>query len=87
MRAQFLTVRLTESEARLVARLHEETGLSKSALVKRALESLSEKHAAPAAGGLYELGAERFGRHGDVARQSAQIKRVVRERLDAKRSR
>lgn len=87
MSAQFLTVRLTEAESRLVARLHKQTGLTKSALVKQALKNMSGSHDASAGGGLFELGAARFGRHGDAARQSARIKRVVRERLDAKRTR
>lgn len=87
MRTRFLNVRLTQTEVRLIARLREQTGLSKSALVRHALETLSEKHAGSAGDGLYALGAARFGRHADAARQSAQIKRVARERLDAKRSR
>ena len=33
-----------------------------------------------------ELGAARCGLHGDTERQTAQIKRVVRERLNAKRT-
>ena len=86
MRAQFLTVRLTETESRLVARLHRQTGLTKSALVKQALRNLSVSQDSAAGGSLFELGAARFGRHGDAARQSAQVKRVVRERLNAKRT-
>lgn len=87
MSAQFLTIRLTDAEAQVVARLHKQTGLSKSALVRQALKNMSATHDAFAGGGLYELGSERFGRHGDVTRQSARIKQVVRERLDAKRTR
>ena len=86
MRDQFLTVRLTEDESRLVARLHKQTGLTKSALVKQALRKLSVSQDTSAGGGLFELGAARFGRHGDGARQSARIKRLVRERLNAKRT-
>ena len=87
MRTQFLTIRLTEAEARLVARLNAQTGLTKSQLVKQALKKLSAEPDISAGGGLFEIGADRFGRHGDKARQSAQIKQVVRARLDAKRSR
>ena len=65
---------------------HEKTGLSKSALVKQALSRLSTHHEATSNGGLFALGAARFGRHGDVTRQSKEIKRVVRERLNAKHS-
>ena len=86
MAAQFLTVRLTEAESKLVERLHTQTGLSKSALVKQALSRLSAAHEPSAEGGLFALGAARFGRHGDPSRQSARIKRVVRERLNAKRT-
>lgn len=86
MATQFLTVRLTAAESRLVERLHVKTGLSKSALVKQALSRLSTHHEATSNGGLFALGAARFGRHGDVTRQSKEIKRVVRERLNAKHS-
>ena len=86
MTTQFLTVRLTEAESRLVERLHAQTGLSKSALVKQALNCLSASHEASADGGLFALGAAHFGLHGDANRQSAQLKRVVRERLNAKRT-
>ena len=86
MSAQFLTVRLSEAESRLVERLHAQTGLSKSALVKQALNNLSAAHEASASGGLFELGAAYFGRHGDAARQTTQIKRIVRERLGVKRT-
>lgn len=86
MSAQFLTIRLTEAESRLVARLNEQTGLTKSALIKQALKQLSSAHDESAGGGLFELGAARFGLHGDTARQSAQIKHMVRERLNAKRT-
>lgn len=86
MADHFLTIRLTEAESRLVARLNQQTGLTKSALVKKALENLSLTQDASAGGGLFELGEAHFGRHGDAARQSTQIKRVVRARLNAKRT-
>lgn len=85
MSAQFLTIRLTEAESRLVTRLNKQTGLTKSALVKQALKAMSATHDTAAGGGLFELGAARFGLHGDATRQSAQIKRAVRDRLNAKR--
>lgn len=86
MGTQFLTVRLTEAESKLVERLHVQTGLSKSELVKQALSRFSATHDVNAEGGLFALGAARFGRHGDATRQSARIKRTVRERLNAKRT-
>lgn len=86
MGAQFLTVRLTAAESMLVERLHAQTGLSKSALVKQALSRLSAQHDPASGGGLFALGATRFGKHAEGARQSANIKRIVRERLNAKRT-
>ena len=53
--------------------LTKQTGLTKSALVKQALQHLSNTQAKSAGGGLFELGKARFGRYGDAARQSAQI--------------
>lgn len=86
MSTLFLTVRLTEAESKLVARLHAQTGLSKSALIKQALSRLSAAHEPSAEGGLFALGVAHFGRHGDATRQSANIKQAVRERLNAKRA-
>ena len=73
MATQILTIRLTETESRLVERLSKQTGLTKSALVKKALKQLSLTQAQSPGGGLFELGKARFGRYGDAARQSAQI--------------
>ena len=85
MSTQFLTIRLGEAESELMARLGASTGLTKTEIIKRALAQLAS--ATPeAGGGLFELGASRFGRHGDAARQSSDIKRLVRARLDAKRA-
>lgn len=86
MATQFLTIRLTEDESLLISRLHSKTGLTKSEIVKRALRGLAESGAAAAEGGLFELGAARFGRHGDVTRQAAGIKQLVRARVSAKRT-
>ena len=73
MTAQFLTIRLTEAESRLVERLTKQTGLTKSALVKQALQHLSKTQAESSGSGLFELGKAQFGRYGDASRQSAQI--------------
>lgn len=73
MAARFLTIRLTEAESRLVERLTKQTGLTKSALVRQALQHLSLTPAESVGGGLFELGKARFGRYGDASRQSAQI--------------
>lgn len=86
MSARFLTLRLTETEAEMLARLGASTGLSRTEIVKRALTNLAGGQPV-AENNLFELGATRFGRHGDQSRQAADIKRLVRERLDAKRSR
>ena len=85
MNTTFLTIRLGAAEVELMARLGAATGLTKTEIIKRALAHLA--NAAPeAGGGLFDLGASRFGRHGDAGRQSADIKRLVRERVHAKRS-
>ncbi len=84
MSGHFLTLRLNETEAELLARLGASTGLTKTEIVKRALRGLAESLPAGEET-LFELGAARFGRHGDGSRQAADIKRVVRARLDAKR--
>ena len=85
MNGQYLTIRLTESEAELIARLGAATGLTKTEIVKRALRLWIED-AQGTSEGLFDLGAPRFGRHGDDGRQAADNKAVVRGRLDAKRS-
>ena len=81
---QFLTLRLTDDDALLMARLRAQTGLSKSEIVKRALRKLANTDGAGGAISLFALGEARFGRQGDVRRQSANIKSVVRGRLQAK---
>ena len=87
MTAQFLTVRLNPEEASLMTRLHAQTGLTKSEIVKQALRGMERRAGASGEGSLYELAAKYIGRHGNAARQSADVKRVVRAQLDAKRTR
>ncbi len=86
MASNHLTLRLTEQDTLLVDLLRAQTGLSKSDVVKHALRSLAGQvtMAAPAPPSLFDLGAHRFGKHGSAARQSAQIKAVVRGRVQAK---
>ena len=84
MTAQFLTLRLTEDDASLMAQLHAQTGLSKSEIVKRALRKLAGAEEEGSDVSLFALGAAHFGRQGDAKRQSANIKAVVRERLRVK---
>ena len=87
MTASHLTLRLTDQDAQLIESLRSRTGLSKSDIVKQALRTWagSEGSSAPVARGLFALGEGSFGKHGDVSRQSADMKSVVRERLDSKR--
>ena len=85
MTTQFLTLRLTAEDASLMAHLHAQTGLTKSDIVKRALRQMVGSQTASASDSLFALGQTSFGRHGNVTRQSADVKRVVRERLQAKR--
>lgn len=85
--SEFLSIRLSKDDARVILRLRATTGLSKSEIVKRALRSLASDGTAPAGGtGLFELGATRFGRYGNVRRQSSDIKRIARTRAIAKRT-
>jgi len=85
---EFLTIRLSKDDARVIQRLRATTGLSKTELVKRALRSLASEGAPSTGGaGLYELGAGRFGRFGSLRRQSSDIKRIARSRAVAKRTR
>lgn len=87
MDSEFLSIRLSKDDARVILRLRATTGLSKSEIVKRALRSLASDGTAPAEGtGLFELGATRFGRYGNVRRQSSDIKRIARTRAIAKRT-
>ena len=87
MDSEYLSVRLSKDDAQVVQRLHQQTGLSKSEIVKRALRSLAQDSSTSVEGGLFELGATRFGRYGNVRCQSDDIKNVVKARLDAKRHR
>jgi hypothetical protein len=83
---QFLSLRLGQSDSALMQQLHLRTGLSKTEIVKQALRQFASS--APAADvSLYDLGQPLFGKYGDAARQSANIKQVVRDRLAAKRLR
>ena len=59
---------------------------SKSALVKQALNRLSAAQKTSVDSNLFALGAAYFGRYGDATRQSARVKRVACERLNAKRT-
>jgi Arc/MetJ-type ribon-helix-helix transcriptional regulator len=86
MTTRFLTVRLGQDDAGLVDRLRERTGLSQSDVVKQALRAWASAQSGGVTENLFSLGEGRFGRHGDASRQSRDIKRVVRARLDAKRS-
>ncbi len=87
MDSEFLSVRLSKDDAQVIQRLQQQTGLSKSEIVKRALRSLVQADATATGGGLFELGAARFGRYGSARRQSDNIKNVVKARVDAKRHR
>ena len=81
---QFLTIRLSEAESRLLTRLCERTGLSKPQIIKRALKRLYDEHLSSAGTSLFEMGVDRFGRYSSKARQSADIKQVIRARLSSR---
>jgi hypothetical protein len=85
--SEFLSLRVAQSDAALLEQLRQTLGGTKSDIVKQALRLMaaqqipSTEENAPS---LYQLGAPKFGRHGDAGRQSASIKSVVRARLNAK---
>jgi hypothetical protein len=81
----FLSLRLDESDAALMQTLYGRTGLSKTEIVKLALRKLANETQPETS--LFDMGASKFGRYGDVRRQSTQIKSVVRERIADKRTR
>ncbi len=83
---QFLSLRLSSDESRLMERLHASLGVSKSEVVKKALRLLAEQVNQPQPVDAFAAGAGLFGRYGDAQRQSSDIKQVVRERLANKRS-
>jgi hypothetical protein len=87
MPSNHLTLRLTRDDVLLIEALRARTGSSKSDLVKHALRTLASQpqFSSPSAPSLFSLGEGRFGQHGIAARQSANIKRVVRARLESKR--
>jgi predicted transcriptional regulator len=87
MSSSHLTLRLSSQDAELIEQLRARSGLSKSDIVKSALRAWvgMQQPTAPVAQGLFALGAGRFGKHGHAARQSANIKAVVRNQLKAKR--
>lgn len=87
MNTQFLSLRMANDEALLITQLQAALGGTKSDVVKQALRLLAtaaHSNQVANAPSLHSLGAGRFGRHGDSARQSVNIKSTVRQRLAAK---
>jgi hypothetical protein len=80
-RSHMLSVRLSESDSRLLSNLCRCTGLCKSQLARRALTTLFEKESLSDGKSLFDLGENRFGRYASNTRQSANIKRMVRARF------
>jgi len=83
---QILSLRLSADEAQLMAQLHARLGISKSAVVKKALRLLADQFGSTGPADAYSAGADLFGRYGDEQRQASDIKQVVRQRLATKRS-
>ena len=81
-----LNIRLPAQGRALFAKLQERTGLSKSEVVRKALQVFAGQ-ALTEETSLYSLGADTFGRCGDATRQAADIKHIVKARLAAKRAR
>jgi hypothetical protein len=87
METQFLTVRLGEEDASLLATLNKKTGASKSEIIKRALREYAVHSVDAPTGGLFALGEKQFGKFSDASRQSAELKAIVRSRINEKRTR
>jgi len=79
---QILSLRLSADEAQLMAQLHARLGISKSAVVKKALRLLADQFGSTKPADAYSAGAGLFGRYGDEQRQSSDIKQVVYQRGD-----
>jgi Arc/MetJ-type ribon-helix-helix transcriptional regulator len=82
--AQHLSLRLSSDDARLIDQLRSSLGTSKSELVKMALRLLAEKTVKEQPLDAFALGKPLFGRYGSEQRQSADMKKIVRQRLAAK---
>ncbi len=83
---QFLSLRLSDDDARLMAQLHTSLGISKSEVVKKALRLMAEQVISSPQLDAFTAGAGLFGRYADEQRQSSSIKQGVRQRLAAKRN-
>jgi len=68
-----------------MAQLHARLGISKSAIVKKALRLMADQFGSTGPVDAFSAGAGLFGRYGDEQRQSSDIKQVVRQRLADKR--
>ena len=84
--AQILSLRLSQDDARLVTQLHAKLGLSKSDVVKRALRIMAFQLSSTPDTDAFSTGIGLFGRYGDVHRQSADIKQMVRQRIVSQRA-
>lgn len=83
--AQILSLRLSADDAHLMMQLHARLGISKSAVVKKALRLMADQLGNTGQADAFLAGAGLFGRYGDDQRQSADIKQVVRQQLAVKR--
>ena len=81
---QFLSLRLSDDDSRLMEFLHAQSGLSKSELVKQSLRLMADQLSKTQPVDAFAAGAGLFGRYGDAQRQSANIKQIVKQRLAAK---
>ncbi len=83
---QYLSLRLSDDDSRLIEFLHAQSGLSKSEVVKKSLRLMADQLSKEQPENAFTAGTGLFGRHGDAQRQSANIKHIVRQRLSAKHS-
>lgn len=88
--SSFLTLRLSEEDARTVETLRAATGLSKTDVVKQALRLMASSSGLTARAGtsLYDIRMAQGSLHaGDASRQSSRAKKIVREIVRAKHGR
>ena len=81
----YLSLRLSSDDARLMEQLRAKMGISKSEVVKQAVRLMASQVADEPESNAFTLGSGLFGRYGDANRQSSDIKQLVKQRLAEKR--
>jgi hypothetical protein len=81
----YLSLRLSSDDARLMEQLRAKMGISKSEIVKQAVRLMASQVAGESQSNAFTLGSGVFGLYGDAHRQSSDIKQLVKQRLAEKR--